>query len=219
MSVETHEAHGASVVKYILGFILSVILTLLAFGAVMMHWMDDWSISGKVVFLLGLAVIQMIVQIGFFLHLNEGPDAKWNIITMWVAIVCVLIIIAGTWLTMQHLNYNMIGGSGRVIRSDVIYYQTEPQSPAPAEPEAKPAAAVPAEVIIERSSETVEMTAPQADDARGGAVTETEDVITEKVVSPAETVTRPENAVTSEQSSSSSMGIDTQLSAPAAGDE
>lgn len=128
MSAQTHTAHEAGVVKYILGFILSAVLTLIAFSAVMLHWMDSWSISSKVIFLLGLAVIQMMVQIVFFLHLNEGPDAKWNIISMWVAITCVLIIIVGTWLTMQHLNYNMIGGSGRVIRSDVMYQPAASQS-------------------------------------------------------------------------------------------
>ncbi|RCL03124.1 MAG: cytochrome o ubiquinol oxidase operon protein cyoD [Candidatus Tokpelaia sp. JSC189] len=124
MSIQTHHAHRASVGKYITGFILSVILTLVAFLSVMLHWIDGWSISAKVLLLLCLAIIQMTVQIIFFLHLNEGPDANWNIGTMWIAIVCVFIIIAGTWKTMQYLNYNMMGGSGRVTHSEVIYYPT-----------------------------------------------------------------------------------------------
>ncbi|RCL01314.1 MAG: cytochrome o ubiquinol oxidase operon protein cyoD [Candidatus Tokpelaia sp. JSC085] len=122
--------HGISVTKYMLGFILSVILTLLAFSAVMMGWIDQWLTGTKIIFLLGLAVIQMLVQIVFFLHLDEGPDAQWNIRSMWLAASCVLIIIAGTWMTMRHLNYNMMGGSGRVIRSDVLYPAIlSPQSP------------------------------------------------------------------------------------------
>jgi len=132
MHAETHKAHGTGAGKYMLGFVLSVILTLLAFGAVMLNWMDGWSISSRVLFLLGLAVIQMLVQIVFFLHLNEGPDARWNIVSMWVAVVCVFIIIAGTWLTMQNLNYNMMGGAGRVIRSDVMYHPATSRSSASA---------------------------------------------------------------------------------------
>lgn len=112
---------GKDFAEYILGFILSLILTLLAFCTVMMNWMDGWSASAKVILLLGLAVIQMVVQIIFFLHLDEGPDSRWNIGSMWIAVFCVCVIISGTWLTMRHLNYNMMGGAGRVIRSDVIH--------------------------------------------------------------------------------------------------
>lgn len=114
MSAQTHEDHGTSTGKYLVGFVLAVILTLMAFVPIMLHWLDDWSVSAKVIYLLGLALIQMAVQIVFFLHLNEGPDAKWNVGSMWFAVGCVFIIIFGTWWTMQHLNYNMMGGSGRV---------------------------------------------------------------------------------------------------------
>lgn len=163
MSTQTHQAHGTSMGKYMVGFILSVILTLVAFFAVMLHWIDGWSISAKVLFLLGLAVIQMTVQIVFFLHLNEGPDAKWNIGTMWIAIVCVFIIIAGTWKTMQHLNYNMMGGSGRVIRSDVIYHPTASQPSASTEEDAGAATESP-EVVKEEENAVPEIRQNTADE-------------------------------------------------------
>jgi len=139
------QAHGISTAKYMMGFVLAVILTMLSFLPVMLYLIGqgsahlaflshngfpeidlfgfaDWSTSTKIIYLLGLALIQMAVQIAFFLHLNEGPDARWNVGTMWVSVLCVAIIIVGTWLTMQHLNYNMMGGSGRVERvsSDLI---------------------------------------------------------------------------------------------------
>jgi len=142
MSSHAHQAshtqeHGISTGKYMMGFVLAVVLTLLSFLPVILYlvgqgsahmafgsasWLPNldlfgfggWSLSAKLIYLLGLALIQMAVQIVFFLHLNEGPDAKWNVGTMWVAVLCVCIIIVGTWLTMQHLNYNMMGGSGRV---------------------------------------------------------------------------------------------------------
>lgn len=117
----TQASHGVSVGKYLAGFIISVILTLAAFLPVMLHWMTDWSISAKVIYLLGLALVQMLVQITFFLHLTDGPDAKYNLMAMWTAVVCVFIIIAGTWWTMWHLNYQVMGGVGRVEQSDVIY--------------------------------------------------------------------------------------------------
>jgi len=120
--------HGVTVAKYLIGFVVSVILTLAAFIPVMHNWVADWSSSAKVLYLLGLALVQMMVQITFFLHLTDGPDAKYNIITMWAAIVCVFIIIAGTWWVMWHLNYQVMGGAGRIEQSDVIY----PANAAPA---------------------------------------------------------------------------------------
>jgi len=146
------QAHGISTGKYMLGFALAVILTLLSFLPVILYlvgqgaahmafgshdWLPvvdlfgfgSWSLSAKLVYLLGLALIQMAVQIVFFLHLNEGPDAKWNVGTMWVAVLCVCIIIAGTWVTMQHLNYNMMGGSGRVEMVPMSDVSTQPAEP------------------------------------------------------------------------------------------
>jgi len=157
---QTHhdEAHGVSTGKYMLGFALAVILTLLSFLPVVLYlvgqgaahmafgspsWLPavdlfgfgSWSLSAKLVYLLGLALIQMAVQIVFFLHLNEGPDAKWNVGTMWVSVLCVCIIIAGTWITMQHLNYNMMGGSGRVEMVPVSHVNPADNAPtAPVEP-------------------------------------------------------------------------------------
>lgn len=106
---------GISAGNYIAGFVLAVILTLLSFVPVMRGMLDDWTVSGKIIYLLGLCIIQIIVQIVYFLHLNHGPDAKWNIVTMCFASLCVIVIIGGTWWAIQHLNYNMMGGSGRVI--------------------------------------------------------------------------------------------------------
>ncbi|AQS41845.1 MAG: Cytochrome o ubiquinol oxidase subunit IV [Candidatus Tokpelaia hoelldobleri] len=120
MSMETYETHGPSVGKYMIGFILSVILTLLAFGAVMLGWLDGWSLNLKVAYFAGLAIIQIAVQMIFFLHLGEGPDAKWNITSVWFTVFCVFIIIYGTWWTMQHLNYQVMGSNGRVAVVDQI---------------------------------------------------------------------------------------------------
>lgn len=114
MSDHDHE-HGASTGKYLVGFILAVILTLAAFIPVMRGMMSDWAASSKVLYLIGLALIQIVMQIIFFLHLNSGPDAKWNVGTMWFGAFCVFMVIGGTWFAMSHINYNMMSGSaGRI---------------------------------------------------------------------------------------------------------
>jgi len=115
------ESHGVSLTRYIAGLVIAVILTLAAFLPVMNHWLADWSTSAIIIYLLGLALVQMLVQIVFFLHLTDGPDATYNLMAMWTAVICVFVIIAGTWWTMWKANYQVMGGAGRVEQSDVIY--------------------------------------------------------------------------------------------------
>lgn len=130
---ELTDNNGVNGSKYIAGFVLAIILTLLSFIPVMYGLLDSWTATAKVSYLIGLALIQIFVQIVYFLHLNHGPDAKWNVGTMWFGVVAVFVIIFGTWWAMQHLNYNMMGGSGRVIQPteiEIAPAQT-PQAAAP----------------------------------------------------------------------------------------
>ncbi|WP_208435597.1 cytochrome o ubiquinol oxidase subunit IV [Bartonella phoceensis] len=114
--MSTHnEVHGPSTGSYLVGFILAVFFTLGSFIPVMYGMMGSWAISTKVTYLIGMAIIQIIVQIVFFLHLSSGPDAKWNLSALWFAVICAFLIIGGTWWAISHLNYNMMGGSGRIV--------------------------------------------------------------------------------------------------------
>ncbi|WP_375607849.1 MULTISPECIES: cytochrome o ubiquinol oxidase subunit IV [unclassified Bartonella] len=114
-----NETHGPSTGSYLVGFILAVFFTLGSFIPVMYGMMESWAVSTKVAYLIGMAIIQIVVQIVFFLHLSSGPDAKWNLNALWFAAICVFIIIGGTWWAISHLNYNMMGGSGRVIEPEI----------------------------------------------------------------------------------------------------
>ncbi|WP_455475996.1 cytochrome o ubiquinol oxidase subunit IV [Bartonella sp. B17] len=114
-----NKTHDPSIGSYFIGFVLAVLFTLGSFIPVLYGMMDSWAISTKVIYLIGMALIQIAVQIVFFLHLNSGPDAKWNLATLWFTVMCVFIIIGGTWWAISHLNYNMMGGSGRIIESEI----------------------------------------------------------------------------------------------------
>ncbi|MET3559634.1 cytochrome o ubiquinol oxidase operon protein cyoD [Bartonella japonica] len=114
-----NETHGPSTGSYLVGFILAVLFTLGSFFPVMYGMMESWAISTKVAYLIGMAIIQIMVQIVFFLHLNSGPDAKWNLASLWFVVICVFIIVGGTWWAISHLNYNMMGGSGRIVEPEI----------------------------------------------------------------------------------------------------
>jgi len=96
--------------SYIIGFILSVVLTLAAYLLVYVH--ISTSHSGFthqfiIPILITLAVAQLFVQLFFFLHMGRERGPRWNltVFIMFISLI-LLIIISSLWI-MYHLNYNM----------------------------------------------------------------------------------------------------------------
>lgn len=98
------------VVSYSMGLVLALILTITAFSLTFMH---SYSLSGAmpsailVPVILGLAMVQLTVQLAFFLHLGQGKDSQWNAAMFCFTFTAVLaVVLASVWI-MDHLNYNM----------------------------------------------------------------------------------------------------------------
>jgi len=89
--------------SYIVGFVLSVAATLIAyFFVVNQVWPKDILIY----VVLGIAVIQLIVQSVFFLHLGRGSSLKSS--TFLFSLLIVIVIVAGSLWIMYNLDYNMM---------------------------------------------------------------------------------------------------------------
>lgn len=92
-----------TIAKYTIGFVLSLLLTLIAYAFVVGDHNSPWLLAALGV----LAVVQMIVQLVFFLHLDEeaGPRVKlWSFVFMAGTLI---IIVAGSLWIMYNMNYNM----------------------------------------------------------------------------------------------------------------
>ncbi|HSW87797.1 MAG TPA: cytochrome o ubiquinol oxidase subunit IV [Candidatus Saccharimonadales bacterium] len=89
---------------YITGFILSLVLTIIAYLAVVNH-----VFAGEIIVLviLVLAVIQLVVQLFFFLHLGQESKPRWNTIFFISTVCMILVLVIGSIWIMNHLNYNM----------------------------------------------------------------------------------------------------------------
>ncbi|MES2631065.1 MAG: cytochrome o ubiquinol oxidase subunit IV [Patescibacteria group bacterium] len=96
------QAH-AKYVSYVVGFILSVITTLLAYILVVLEIFPKETLIYVV---LGIAVVQLVVQLVFFLHLGHG--GRWKIITFVSAMLIVLIVVIGSIWIMNNLDYHMM---------------------------------------------------------------------------------------------------------------
>lgn len=91
---------------YVIGFILSIICTLLAFGLVETHALIPQTLYLAVIL---LGVIQLVVQIFCFLRLNtSAEEGRWNLVTLLFTLVVVAIVVTGSLWIMYNLNYNMV---------------------------------------------------------------------------------------------------------------
>lgn len=112
-----HDAHGhddhhhdagphSTFSGYMTGFVLSVILTAIPFWLVMAKVIADRNTA--VLVLGGFAVIQILVHMVFFLHMNGKIEGGWTMLSTIFTVVFVAIAIAGTLWVMFHMNANMM---------------------------------------------------------------------------------------------------------------
>lgn len=92
--------HG-SYKSYVWGFVLSIVLTFLAYFAVSKNAL---SYNYLVAFIMVLGVIQMFVQLQLFLHIADEPKPRHNIVIFLFMMMVLLIIVSGTLWIMYDLN-------------------------------------------------------------------------------------------------------------------
>ncbi len=110
--------HG-SVGTYAAGFVLSIGLTLAAYIPVVAHQSSNHKMFPHEILIPAvviLAVVQLCVQLVFFLHLAQESKPRWNLVFFIATVSIVLLVVVGSIWIMGHLNYNMAPGGGDVGR-------------------------------------------------------------------------------------------------------
>lgn len=100
---DTH-GHG-SLKSYLWGFGLSVVLTAVPFWLVMTGALGSAVATALVI--LGLAAVQIVVHMIFFLHMNTRSEGGWTFMALIFTVVLVAIAFSGSVWVMYHLNTNM----------------------------------------------------------------------------------------------------------------
>jgi cytochrome o ubiquinol oxidase operon protein cyoD len=95
----------ASIVKYVAGLLISIVLTLASFWAASTGLV--WQ-PGVPILLAALAVGQMGVHLVFFLHVSSGPEATNNILALAFGVFVVALVVFGSIVIMANLDANMI---------------------------------------------------------------------------------------------------------------
>ncbi|WP_409020330.1 cytochrome o ubiquinol oxidase subunit IV [Brevundimonas vesicularis] len=101
-----HDEHDhGSFKSYMIGFVLSVILTIIPFGLVMSGVLPTQTTG---LLIVAAAVVQIVVHMIYFLHMTPKSEGGWNMLALIFTIVIVVICIAGSVWVMYHLNTNMM---------------------------------------------------------------------------------------------------------------
>ncbi len=102
--IEFGSDHG-TVKSYIVGFIISLVLTIIPFVIVAKHLFSDITMYITIgVF----ALAQLLVQLVFFLHLSPKSHARWNLNVFIFTFLVVMILVLGTLWIMVNLDYYMM---------------------------------------------------------------------------------------------------------------
>jgi cytochrome o ubiquinol oxidase operon protein cyoD len=94
-----------TLLKYGLGFIISLILTFTSYLLVVTLGLNGMA----VMIAIGvLALSQLVVQLIFFLHLSEEKRPRWRTVSfIAMGLILTIIVIGSIWI-MYHMNYNML---------------------------------------------------------------------------------------------------------------
>src|SRR5579872_4265758 len=97
-----HESGQKTLSSYVVGIILCIVLTLIAFGLVEKRLLTDTMLY---IALSALAIVQLLVQSICFLRLNSSKEGRWNLLPFLFTILIIAILVGGSLWIMYNLNY------------------------------------------------------------------------------------------------------------------
>ena len=108
-------SHGSKK-SYIIGFVLSAILTVIPFGLIMSDMMSGMSAIWMIAI---FAAAQVFVQVYFFLHVDFSPEQRNTLYSFLFTLFVVAIVMVGSLWIMHNANENMMPGMGKEMQMDM----------------------------------------------------------------------------------------------------
>ncbi len=100
-----HEGSHGSVKSYMIGFVLSIILTAIPFGLVMYPSLPK---NLTVLIVVAMAVIQVVVHLVYFLHMDRSKEQRNNVSTfLFTTLVIALLVGLSLWI-MFSIHFEML---------------------------------------------------------------------------------------------------------------
>lgn len=103
--IEREDETRGSYRSYLIGLFSCMGFTLLAYFLVTREVFSGWVLDFSI---LGLSLVQVLVQLLFFLHLGEETKPRWNLLIFLFMLLVVLILVIGTLWIMYNLDSRMM---------------------------------------------------------------------------------------------------------------
>ncbi len=94
-----------SLKSYLTGFVLSLILTAMPFALVVS---GAWSSAATLAGIFSAGLVQILVHLHYFLHLDTSSAARWNVVALIFTLLILALFVGGTLWIMSSLNYRMM---------------------------------------------------------------------------------------------------------------
>ncbi len=95
--------HG-SAGSYVTGYLLSLLFTAIPYYLVVNKTITGNSLVATII---GFAILQMFVQVFFFLHLGRGAKPIYNVVFFAATVGIILVVVGGSIYITDHLHYSM----------------------------------------------------------------------------------------------------------------
>ncbi len=94
-----------SLKSYLTGFLLSLLLTAMPFALVMR---GTWSPAAALAGIIIAGLVQILVHLHYFLHLDSSSAARWNVAALIFTFLIMVLFVGGTLWIMHSLYYRMM---------------------------------------------------------------------------------------------------------------
>ncbi len=91
--------------SYLTGFVLSLILTAIPFALVMR---GGWSASATLAGICGAGLVQALVHLHYFLHLDTSSAARWNVVALICTLLIMVLLVGGPIWILNSLYHRMM---------------------------------------------------------------------------------------------------------------
>lgn len=99
----SHKEHGTTR-SYVVGYILSLVFTFIPYFMVVNKYLTG---NALIATILSIGLLQMVVQLVFFLHLGRGPKPLYNVVFFFATFGIVVITVGASVIIMNNLYHNM----------------------------------------------------------------------------------------------------------------
>jgi cytochrome o ubiquinol oxidase subunit IV len=94
-----------SLKSYLTGFVLSLSLTAMPFA---LAGRGTLSPSAALAGIFTAGLVQILVHLHYFLHLDSSSAARWNVLALIFTLLIMVLFVGGTLWIMYTLNYRMM---------------------------------------------------------------------------------------------------------------